>query len=214
MPSAGQVGCLGGHLSSASWLGKELQCTVVVFFTFLRALFAITLAIACGVSALFGSGFGAEAALSLRARCPSWVKASHFSFHTHSSTHRDSSFVSSVPLLPARLPENSWHCSTCPLQTKPASRLQRQQPRTQPRPFSSSGCLGLKRTTPAPAATWVRDYIDATVREFAGTPETASRLGFSMGRTRWTKAGLREATMRESVADPASKRALMEKAQN
>ena len=98
--------------------------------------------------------------------------------------------------------------------TKPASRLQRRQPRTQPRPFSSSGCLGLKRTTPAPAATWVRDYIDATVREFAGTPETASRLGFSMGRTRWTKAGLREATMRESMADPASKRALMEKAQN
>ena len=65
----------------------------------------------------------------------------------------------------------------------------------QPRPLSSGGCtcsLGLKRTTPAPAAKRkrVRDYIDATVREFAGTPETATRLGFSTGRTRWTKAGL------------------------
>ena len=64
---------------------------------------------------------------------------------------------------------------------------------TQPRPFSSSGCTcarGLKRTAPAPAAKRVRDYIDATVREFAGTPETASRLGYSIGRTRGTKAGL------------------------
>ena len=30
-------------------------------------------------SALFGSAFGAEAALSMRACCPSWVKAFHFS---------------------------------------------------------------------------------------------------------------------------------------
>ena len=61
------------------------------------------------------AAFGAEAALSMRTRCPSWVKASRFSFHTHSSTHRDSSFVSSVLLRPAaRL--RSWHCSPCPLQ--------------------------------------------------------------------------------------------------
>ena len=47
---------------------------------------------------------GAEAALSMRACCPSWVKALHFSFNTHSSAHRDSSFVSPVPLFPAARP--------------------------------------------------------------------------------------------------------------
>ena len=72
----------------------------------------------------------------------------------------------------------------------------------------------MKRTTPAPAAKRVRGYIDATVREFAGTPETASRLGFSMGRTRWTKAVLEGGNDERKRGRPSKKGALMEKAQN
>ena len=69
----------------------------------------------------------------------------------------------------------------------------------QPRPFSSSGCtcaLGLKRTTPAPAAKRVRDYIDATAR--------ASKV---WGALAGQRQDLREPTMRESVSDPARRSA-------
>ena len=51
----------------------------------------------------------------------------------------------------------------------------------------------------------MRDYIDATAREFAGTLETALRLGFSMGRARWTKAGLEGANDERKRFRPSKK---------
>ena len=68
------------------------------------------------LSALFGSAFGAEAALSMRACCPSWVKAFHFS-STRTPQPIDSSCVSPAPpacgCTAARLPGNSWHYNPC-----------------------------------------------------------------------------------------------------